>query len=89
MVEAGKLHFESGVLYAEKYYRYEHEAAKALAALLMQKEKEPEQLEEFLSKAQEGTGNLSGCKAERGSEKCVFVSVYYYYRRAGNRKNHS
>lgn len=53
MVEAGKLHFESGVLYAEKYYRYEHEAAKALAALLMQKEKEPEQLEEFLSKAQE------------------------------------
>lgn len=56
MVEAGKLHFESGVLYAEKYYRYEHEAAKALAALLMQKEKEPEQLEEFLSKAQEELG---------------------------------
>ena len=52
----GKLHFESGGLYAEKYYRYEHEAAKALAALLMQKEKEPEQLEEFLSKAQEELG---------------------------------
>ena len=62
MVEAGKLHFESGVLYAEKYYRYEHEAAKALAALLMQEEKEPEQ--KHLDGTEEKTFELNAALLE-------------------------